>query len=377
MKTRTAALLLTLGLFCSTSVFARDQKIVNTKPYPGWIRYETNMLAFYYAPDSVLTKGKAISEFAGRYTQAYENIICGLRLEKRPPVKVFVYDTNEAAIKLFGRRAGKAYPALNLVHVRLGGTSGHELCHILADTLNNSVRPPRNMMDEGLASLFDYENDRIGAGVELLEKGKLTSSSVLAATERSDKLDYASAGAYVGYLIAAYGIDKFKELWRVKAAAYDLQFKRIYGKEQPQVEADWRTFLTAYKLAEERELKIFANQPDGQTLGQLEKGDCLVVRFRWGEWSSGTDKPLVDPNLTASAMPITICSSGNSAIQLPCATKSVPFLLPIRDPAVYSIRACDALDGYKDNNGSVLIKVKVLKNFATGNTPASTSKTAS
>lgn len=298
MKTRTAAAILGMVLCFSTGVLARDIKSNNSNPHPGWIRYETNMLAFYYAPDSVFTKDRSISEFAGRYANAYENIISGLCLEKRPPIKVFVYDDDESAVKLIGRRAGKAEPSLGLIHARLDSTAGHEMCHIVADTLNNGVRPPRNMMDEGLATCFDFTTrDRFAEGVELLEKGKLVSSTDMAAAERSDQLDYAASGAYVGYLIAAYGIDKFKTLWCADKRAYDDHFKRIYGKSQEQVEQDWRAFLKAYKSAEESEFKILANLPEGVSLGQLEKGDCLLIRFRWGEWSSEPDKPMVNPDI--------------------------------------------------------------------------------
>ena len=79
------------------------------------------------------------------------------------------------------------------------------------------------------------------------ENALLPLDSLTGAFYRQDDLAaYLQAGTLIQYLLATYGIDPFRQIWRDGPAA----FQRAYGKSGTELEAEWHRWLRATPAAD-------------------------------------------------------------------------------------------------------------------------------
>jgi hypothetical protein len=244
---KTAAMIALIGLSLPHNSLAEAWKPEWTEPHPGWLTYATNKLIFFYAPDSVLSKGNAIQDFAVKRAAAYDDITKALQIQDGRKVKFFIYDNDTVAKTLIRQNAGFAQSTVGIIHTKVNQTVGHELTHVLSRAINGRP-PPNRVLDEGLCVWMDHKPaDHLAEGRRLLESNNLPSASqMIEMLGGKDESCYSAAGAYVGYLLTKYGVEKFKELWGSGKTSYDEQFARIYGKSQAEMDTEWRAFLKSY-----------------------------------------------------------------------------------------------------------------------------------
>ena len=115
----------------------------------------------------------------------------------------------------------------------------HELMHMISMTTWGYPGQDSNWMNEGLAALA--ENNCNGYNDEqiyryLSEKNMLISIDSLTTTfyKQPEMIAYHQAGYIVQYLLANYGVEKFKDLWMQGFAA----FEKVYGMPFPKVKTD-------------------------------------------------------------------------------------------------------------------------------------------
>jgi hypothetical protein len=118
----------------------------------------------------------------------------------------------------------------------------HELMHMIAMTTWGYPAQDSNWMNEGLATLA--ENNCNGYNDEqiyryLSEKDMLISMDALTTAfyKQPEMIAYHQAGYIAQYLLAHYGVEKFKNLWMQGFAA----FKKIYSMPFSQVSSDINT----------------------------------------------------------------------------------------------------------------------------------------
>jgi len=218
-----------------------------TGPHPGWLTYETPHFLFYYAPGSILASDDRIVEFASQRERAWQYICSYLGIRDRRKIRFFVYDDNDVARRLIGRSAGFAQCTVAIIHARVTQTLGHEITHVLSRAITGRP-PPNRVLDEGLAVWLDLSNrDKFEAASLVLLEGKLPSFAEMLEASKGEAEDwYVAAGAFVGYLCEAYGVERFKRIWASDSRRFSLDFKRVYGKTLQEMEAEWRAFLRAY-----------------------------------------------------------------------------------------------------------------------------------
>lgn len=115
-----------------------------------------------------------------------------------------------------------------------------------------------------------------------------------------------------------------------------------------------------------KEYDIRADDKEGQSLGNLKKGDKIIIEYVEGEWSSGRRGSPLSPDTDSNAMTTSIyVKDGDRAtrmiVEVPMATKGKPFEFVVADDAEYYLHARDRSSVYVRNSGVVRYKVTVAK----------------
>ena len=128
----------------------------------------------------------------------------------------------------------------------------HEDAHIISYSLG---RPASQFIREGLAMFFD----RFWWGIDnyswtrwYVEQRKNPSITALLENckfnEYSDVLTYPIAGAFTGYLIERFGIEKYVEFYRYSAEKGTQAFEQILGAPVSLLEKDFITYIKMFHL---------------------------------------------------------------------------------------------------------------------------------
>lgn len=141
---------------------------------------------------------KRISEFIGEFN-CYKKI------------DIYVYTKRQDSI---GNSLSYSDNGLKVIHTYLHDVKGHEIAHILFNSIYRNMTRNR-FIDEGIATFFDDENTFIDFIMK--HKSDLSDLDVIQVWNEPDlvledaKGLYYYAGAFVGFLIKTYGKHKFIE----------------------------------------------------------------------------------------------------------------------------------------------------------------------
>ena len=129
----------------------------------------------------------------------------------------------------------------------------HEINHIVAAELGQCGL---QFFDEGLAIYLESDDHTMkGISVDILARRELDKAICKSASDlmqpkafNAARLHgcqgYASAASFVKYIIAEYGMDRFKELYKqINKKNYREVFRRVYGKSLTKADEAWQEYL--------------------------------------------------------------------------------------------------------------------------------------
>ncbi len=178
----------------------------------------------------------------------------------KKPVEVYITDGYDLG-RLTGISASHA--SFNKLFLTYYSATSRTIYHELVHALHQAGFNPKltvwfnRGIVEGLAEAYEDElvwmpeahRDLAGA----LKAGKLPSAtdfmSPLGFWKVSESLAYDSAASFIGFLIYQYGMDKFREFQQ------DLDYKRTYGQDLTELDAEWRQFLEAVPVDVETQIR--------------------------------------------------------------------------------------------------------------------------
>jgi hypothetical protein len=232
------------GIFLSMSgdAWFDDLKLTrqsgNRAAYAGWQTFEGKHVTVRYPENHPQKQG--IGEYASRLDAAYESIRSALKVDYQDKIIVYLYSDNDQGKALTGQDLAYANPEGRAVHQTMHNTIGHELVHVIALKLGYAQT---TMLGEGLGVWLDgegadYHHKR---AAELLKAGTLPTVKAMLTDFRAEKDGYPAAGSLCGFLIEAYGLEKFERLY---AHPNTNEFaKSLLGSSLEDLDAAWREFL--------------------------------------------------------------------------------------------------------------------------------------
>lgn len=195
----------------------RFQLSIGQTPYfNNWIHRETEHFRFHIQPPM---DEATVKRFIELREQAFvENSVAlgGVTPPKR--VDFFVWANHIEPMEKFQLSVGQAEPWKSIVYSARETSPGHELTHVLVHHLaHGEQRNVSGLINEGIAIFLDG-NPRKDA--ELLKtymaRRQIDSIQVRKVWEQwkkyPDEFSYPLAGAFVGDLIAKFGMPKFRQL---------------------------------------------------------------------------------------------------------------------------------------------------------------------
>jgi hypothetical protein len=224
----------------------------------GWEKKESNSYVFYYREDSSAEKDidKIVTE--------QENVIAMLKsfLEVGYREKIHVYIFSDMEDSGFDGKSGHAITIMNTIEVIYGkdghtigkpGISAHEVSHIL--TYNGWGNTGVKFLSEGICVAMEHlqeyekENDLYCYEDAVFENGfekSIPSIESLVNNFESypSRKSYCLSGAFVGFILHHYGVNKFCQFFTVaEKDNFSDDFNNIYHISLEKVENDWREYL--------------------------------------------------------------------------------------------------------------------------------------
>lgn len=225
---------------------AEKELILGTR----WVPYESSHYRFHTIPES--TAFREMKRIEREREEALEKI-CALFavddvLEDR--VDYFFYESRVHKGMMTGdQMPAHAFVEKAEVHAVYGPhdklDTPHEDVHIV---LGRMGRPPK-LIEEGAAE-YAHHGDAVHAvcrralgsiafpAVERLIDGEEFARSDLC-------IVYPLAASFVGFLIAHYGVESFKQLYAARERSVERPANAIYGKGWDDLETEWRTFMAS------------------------------------------------------------------------------------------------------------------------------------
>jgi len=227
----------------------------------GWEKTESENYVFYYRA------GSEAEQDIDRIVQEQEKIIRILKfylnLDYREKIHVYIFNDREDSG--FDSKSGHSISIMNTIEVIYGedgytigkkGISAHEITHIL--TFNGWGNTSSRLLSEGIATamehLWQYQEigDLLCFEENVYKKGyneNIPSVESLAKDFNSfnSLKAYALSGAFVGYLLHNYGVEKFRQLFTYAGKDnFSEDFKDVYNIPLSNVEIAWREYIESY-----------------------------------------------------------------------------------------------------------------------------------
>jgi hypothetical protein len=220
----------------------------------GWKEQETAHLVCRYRTGDAPT-----AEQIGELEQFCSELSSSLEIPLKRKIRYYKCGSTEQVGALFGRGPSSGLEnEANCVAAAVAWTSFHEITHII---LGQTCRKaPTSLLLEGAACYFGgttmITRDALLCWAKtLLENGE---SSPIAAIANESTFwgaqsivgSYAVGGAFAGFLIETYGVNKFKALYRYRDASEAVQaaIAGIYGKEITELEEEWGRWIRSREL---------------------------------------------------------------------------------------------------------------------------------
>lgn len=215
----------------------------------GWRTKETKALVCHYE------KGREPSAFQlKRLDEFCRKISSDLNVTLDRKIDYYKCDSWDEIGKVFGSGPATGRAKIeNCAVAAVYWTSFHEIAHVFLGQLSRNW--PSSFIMDGAACYFGggsmatTEVQLSWAQSLVLYKQDLPIVDIIqekgfwSAEDMNDP--YAESSSFVGFLIAKFGIDKFKDLYGYRDRTEDFQaeIKRIYGENVADLEHEWRDWL--------------------------------------------------------------------------------------------------------------------------------------
>jgi len=234
------ALVVTLVWFLS-GCGSKEPRVDPRRFAAQWDSATSEHFAILTPPNSP-RKFQALEVFGNACDDVLGQVTRTLELKTPPRIFVYLFTTNQDCEAATGHSTSfvEGYNIFTRLGAQIGG--------VIAEAACNSIDPDAHsfaVIRNGLRVLFDERERNVHHdAVRLRAAGRLPKLPDLiqgGAIQDREAYDYACA-SFVAFLLARYGPDQFKMLWK---SVLDLgpSLERIYGGTIPQMDADWTTFL--------------------------------------------------------------------------------------------------------------------------------------
>ncbi len=222
-----------------------DREYITEKILPAAV--ETDNFVIYYDPSS--PEAGRIGLIAGDHEWRYAELGRFLGVDTKEKIRSYIYPDTETRKRVVG--AGDttiANPIHGEIHLVYGAFPDpilkHELTHVMAGDFGTRVlrMSPKVGLLEGLAVAADWGGDGYDPhqwSKAIIENGMAPGIEDITGFGfwyAPPGLSYTLMGSFSRYLIDAYGIEKFKTVYRTGDFS-------VYGKDLPGLAAEWKKFL--------------------------------------------------------------------------------------------------------------------------------------
>jgi formylglycine-generating enzyme required for sulfatase activity len=223
--------------------------------HANWKTYEANHFYFHVAPDSSLDDPNKVAQFARVRDEAFEAVTTYLRARLPGKIHFYVYDSDEVALRVIGRTLGFAQPSERIIHARVNQTAGHEMTHVIAWHMSYGGAP-NALLSEGLAVyLNQVPDDKHAQAAYALARNELEPLGSMA-NQRAASLSYPIAGSFAGFLLEAYGLERFRRLYGAAPGTWQESVTKVYRMHPSAIEEQWHAFLRVRPFANSIGVKL-------------------------------------------------------------------------------------------------------------------------
>lgn len=237
--------LLTAYSYESELGISYDREYITENILPASL--ETDHFVIYYDPSS--PEAGRIDLIAGDHEWRYAELSRFLDVDTEEKIRSYIYPDTETRKRVVG--AGDttiANPIHGEIHLVYGAFPDpilkHELTHVMAGDFGTKLlrMSPKVGLLEGLAVAADWGGDGYDPhqwSKAIIENGMapdLADITGFGFWYAPPGLSYTLMGSFSRYLIDAYGIEKFKTVYRTGDFS-------VYGKDLPGLAAEWKKFL--------------------------------------------------------------------------------------------------------------------------------------
>ncbi len=231
-----ALIALSLTYLCFGVIGCGSDEVAKTDFKATWPSATTTHLICYYPEDS--PRAIRMGMFVEECEEIYSHVLRVLAVESPEPLELFLLTTDEQSDSLFGRPAG--FYADGRIVMKIGQHPGGYLA-LAACALIDDEAESFAILRDGLFQLYARPNVNVHAETY----GYLRNNRFVPLAELADPqypidpaVRQAEAGSLTAYLLARYGAERFKMLWR-SVLGFTESLEKIYRKELPQLEEDW------------------------------------------------------------------------------------------------------------------------------------------
>ena len=211
------------------------------------LSYETDHFVIYFTPGTKVAQN--IRLIANDHEWRFKQLKDQLRVNPPEKIRSYIYPDAETRKKLIG--AGEttvANPVKNEIHLVYDAFPNpllkHELAHVMASGFGMDVLhiSPKVGLIEGLAVASDWSGDSYAphqwskAMIDLGDAPDIESIVGFGFWYAPPAKSYTLMGSFSRFLIAKYGIEKFKRLYKTGDFS-------VYNRSLAQLIKEWRSFL--------------------------------------------------------------------------------------------------------------------------------------
>jgi hypothetical protein len=249
----------------------KGNKAVDYDLSQRFLEHDSEHFRIYFFPSSLAARD--LSAIVAQRESAFRKISELIGVAYPEPVRLFFFPDGETKRRDTGHTGdGWAFDRtiVEVYNERTKLDPYHELTHILAGRLGN----PPALFNEGFAV---YVSELMGADAlkglgspaqkvdeavvahrnegKFIPLGKLFAFSDIGPEESQPTISYPEAASFVKFLIAKYGLEKFRQAYKSLENSDDeatirknqQTFREIYGKLPSELEQQWLTSLRAEK----------------------------------------------------------------------------------------------------------------------------------
>jgi hypothetical protein len=210
--------------------------------YEQWLTYTGEHGVFHYLPDTYVAG--SIEGIAAEHERAFRGIVDVLEVDYEDPIHLYLYPSPGSLYRATARNAGFAIGEGHEVHALWVSANehqspGHEMTHVI--TRWTLGEPSEALLAEGIAVCLDHSGrDHHATAADLLALGRLVPLGQALGADwfaHDPAVIYHQSGSFVCFLLAEYGIERFKALY--PHTDIEAGLVELYGKDLALLEREW------------------------------------------------------------------------------------------------------------------------------------------